>query len=135
MKNTVIATIEFYFKGKKFTPSISIDLNEHLQLKSDFPNLCALIASTNKIDHYSYEYEMMQAEEIQYTNPEGLVANHISNGELNIDEFLIAWQDNQVSSKLLLIAERHMELKDLGQYPELLQALLDAYKLGKLDAI
>ncbi len=133
MKNSVTATIEFYFKGEKFSPSIRIDLNEHCQLNNGFPNLHALIASNNQIDHYSYEYEMMQAEIIKYSKADGLVADYIVNGELNIDNFITAWQEYQILKKLVLIAETHMDINNLEQHPALQNALLAAYKLGKLD--
>ncbi len=133
MKNIVTATIEFYFKGEKLSPSITIDLNEHLQISGSFPNLHALISSYNKIDHYSYEYEMMQSEIIKYSGAYGLVANYIVNGELDIENFVSAWQQKKIVNKLATIAEKYMAIKDLEQHPDLNNALMEAYNLGKTD--
>lgn len=131
MKNIITASIEFYFKGEKFQPSITIDLNDKLQASDYFPDICALIATANNIDHYSYEYEMMQAATIKFTAVEGLVSRFIENGVLNTADFINAWQDSNAQDKLLSIAQQHMDINDLSQHPELNAALIAAYNLGK----
>ncbi|MFV1982010.1 MAG: hypothetical protein ACC657_00600 [Thiohalomonadales bacterium] len=135
MKNIITATIEFNFKGETFTPSITIDLNEHVLSNNYFPDLCALIATANNIDHYSYEYEMMQAQKIKFSNAIGFVENFVEGNELNIENFTSAWHDKIVKEKLVLIAESYMDVKDLSQHPDLENALLEAYNLGKKEGL
>jgi len=130
MKNTVTATIEFYFKGNKFSPSITIELDPHLHSGGGWPNLYPVIASQNNIDLYSYEYEMMLSETPVFSDATGLVADFIINGMLDIQAFENAWQENNILVKLLEIAQQHMDITDFQQNPALKQALLDAYATG-----
>lgn len=131
MKNIVTASIHFSFKGERHTPSITIELDQHLQSTGEFPDLYPLIARENNFDMYSYEYEMMQAEQIQFTNAEGLVNDFITDGVLDIDAFKLSWQENHILNELLSVAEQHLNIKDFSQHDELKHALMAAYLLGK----
>ena len=135
MKNIVTASVEFYFKGEKFSPSITIVLDEHLEGNAslDTDNLFSIIAKENNIGMYSYEFEMMQAETIKFQHVEGFVESYIVEGTLDMKAFAAVWHENNALSKLLHIAESHMNITDFEQHTELKQALLAAYQLGKLD--
>lgn len=134
MKNIITATIEFSFKGERLSPSLTLELGVYLKSTGSMPDLYMLIAKENNFDLYSYEYEMMQAEAIQFSNPDGLIENFINAGVLDVENFEAAWQEQHALSKLLEIAEDHLNITDFGQQSELKQALLAAYQLGKLDA-
>lgn len=131
MKNIITASVHFSFKGKRHSPSITIELEKYINSTGELPNLCQLIAKKNSFDMYSYEYEMMQSEEIVFTEPSGLVENFITDGKLDIDAFIAAYLEEKVLEKLVLITERHMLINDLSEHPELKQALLEAHQLGK----
>jgi hypothetical protein len=131
MKNIVTASIHFSFKGKRHSPAITIELDKHLLSTGKFPNLYPLIAKANNFDMYSYEYEMMQAEPIKFSDAQGLVENYIVDGQLNLDAFESAWHENKTLEKLLQIAEQHLEINDFSQHPDLKAALLEAYNAGK----
>lgn len=134
MKNTLTASIHFSFKGKELSPSITVELDPYLEGSGSFPNLCALIAQANNHDLYSYEYEMMQAADIIYSDAQGLVADFINDaGQLDIAAFEASWNENKALTKLLSIAEEHMNISDFSQHIELKKALFDAYLLGKKD--
>jgi len=89
MKNIVTASVEFYFKGEKFLPSITIELDKHLKGNAvlDSDNLYSFIAKENNIGMYSYEFEMMQAEAIKFQHVEGFVENYIAEGILDMKAF------------------------------------------------
>lgn len=131
MKNIVTATIKFSFKGENHNSSLTLDLNDYMRTSGIFPELRPLIAKENNFDLYSYEYEMMQAEEIIFSDAQGLVEKFIENGTLDIDAFVAAYIEDKVLEKLVLITERHMLINNLSEHPELKQALLEAYQLGK----
>ncbi len=134
MKNTLTASIHFSFKGKELSPSMTVELEPYLEGAGTFPNLCSLIAKANNHDAYSYEYEMMQATEIKYSDAQGLVAEFINNeGQLDVNAFEAAWNENKALIKLLSIAEDHMKITDFSDHIELKKALLEAYRLGKKD--
>lgn len=134
MKNIVTATIHFSFKGINHSPSITIELDKHLQSTRKIPDLHPLIAKENNFDLYSYEYEMMQAEDITFSNAEGLIKNFILDGILDTEAFETNWKENNILEMLATITERHMGINDLTQHPELKNALLNAYNIGKLDS-
>lgn len=131
MKNTITASIHFSFKGEKYSPAITIELDEYLQSSDKIPNLYPLIAKENDFDLYSYEYEMMQAQEIVFSNAQGFVADFIHNGLLDFEAFQAAFFENKVLNQLQNIAKEKMQIGDLQQHPDLKQALLKAYHLGK----
>lgn len=131
MKNIVTASIHFSFKGERHTPSITIELDRYIKATGNLPDLCQMIARENNFDMYSYEYEMMQAEEIKYSDAKGLVQDFITDGALDIDAFTLSWQENKALNELLSIAEEHLDIKDFSQHDELKQALMAAYLLGK----
>ena len=130
-KNNLTLSIEFYFKGKQFNPSLTIDLNKVMSISGCFANFYSLIATNNNIDLYSYEYEMMQAEELKATNAEGLVASYVKHGKLNIVEFEEAWNQQKIVLAMNDIAKCHMNIDVLNDHPNLKEALLSAYKLGQ----
>ena len=130
MKNSVIARVEFYFKGEKYTPSLEIDLDELMSRNGSLNNLHHSIATANNIDAYSYEYEMMLAEEISFEQAEGMVAEFIVDGQLDLDSFGVKWSEIQVLEKVRTIAERCVGVKDLETKPKLKAALITAYLAG-----
>ncbi len=133
MKNTITASIHFSFKGKEHSPSLTVELEPYLEGAGSFPNLCSLIARANNHDLYSYEYEMMQATDIKYSDAQGLIAEFINDGQLDVEAFEAAWNENKALIKLLTVAEEHMNITDFSQHSELKKALLAAYMLGRKD--
>ncbi|MCW8899611.1 MAG: hypothetical protein OQK75_03920 [Gammaproteobacteria bacterium] len=131
MKNIITASIHFSFKGKRHTPSITIELDKYISTTGALPNLCQLIAKENNFDMYSYEYEMMQAEPIKFSNAQGLITHFINDDSLDIEAFYTAWNENNILNTLQDIAKEHMQIDDLKAQPELSQALLQAYLAGK----
>lgn len=131
MKNSFVASVEFYFKGEKYTPSARIDLDRLMETSGGIPSLYALLARENGIDLYSYQYEVMQVEDIRYSEVEGFVADFIHNGELDVQGFMDKWQEEKVLADLAAIARRCLGVKDLAQQPELANALREAFQLGR----
>ncbi len=131
MGNCVTASVEFYFKGEKLSASIRLDLDCHMQTTGKSPDLYPLLTKAINLNLYSYEYEMMQAETIIFSHAKGLVAEHTNNGILEIEAFKTAWTENQLFKKLQVIARQYLPIDDIHQQPELKNALLEAYQLGK----
>jgi hypothetical protein len=131
MSNHITASVEFYFKGEKLTSSIELALDPHMEATGELPELYPLLAQAINLGFYSYEYEMMQAEAIVYSNGKGLVAEHINEGCLDLETFRKIWLENSVIEKLQTIAQQHLPTEDLQQNSGLKNALLDAYRLGK----
>jgi hypothetical protein len=130
MNNIVKASVIFCFKGESHSPSITLELDKYLEINASIPDLYPLIAKANNHDLYSYEYEMMQAENIVFSDAEGLVADFVIDGRLDMAGFQAAWQESVLLNQLQEIAQRIMSVDDIQQQAELKQALIEAYQLG-----
>ena len=130
MSNQITASVEFYFKGKKFSPAVELDIDQYMRTSGKLPVLYPLLARSINIDPYSYEYEMLEAEPVLFNNASGLIAQYIEAGVLDFDAFKIAWTETQALEKLQAIAQENLGVADIEQQPELKNALLQAYQLG-----
>lgn len=131
MKNSFVASVEFYFKGEPYTPSVRLDLDQLMETTGGLPSLYTLIARENGIDLYSYQYEVMETEEIRFREVEGFVAEFIHNGELDTQGFVDKWHEVKLQEDLAAIAQRCMDVEELAQHPQLQRALQEAYELGQ----
>lgn len=108
-----------------------IDLDTDIQTKGGFDSLYPLLANSNNIDLYSYEYEMMLAEELIFSGATGLAEAFLEDGKFDLAGFQQAVHDEGVTQVLSEIASTHLSVDDLSSQPDLKAALLEAYKLGQ----
>jgi len=130
-KNQITASVEFHFKGEKIVACIDLDLDLIMQSNLEFPDLYPLLAHTIDLDVYSYEYEMLQAGEIKFSEAKGSAADFLRAKVFEIDAFKHSWRENEKLQKVSDIAERHMNIRDLNREPKLKAALLEAYAQGE----
>ena len=135
MKNTVNASIEFHYRGELYSTSVTVDLdqlmeNQRGENSATLPLLHNLLATKIGIDKYSYQYEMLLAEDIQFTEAQGIAENHLLDGQFDIPGFEHAWRENKMLQRLQLIATQRLEIDDIEQHPALKSALLEAYQAG-----
>jgi hypothetical protein len=131
MKNSIEAHIDFSFKGETYSLSSNIDLDQLMEHDLSFPSLHAILARDNKIDTFSYLYEVMLEAEIRFADAQGIAADFLSDGDFNQDAFIAAWQENRDLALLQPIASRELGIADLNQHQGLKNALVQAYNLGK----
>ncbi len=131
MSNHITASVEFYYKGEKFFAAIELDLDQYMEKAGCLPDLYPLLAQSINLGIYSYEYEMMQAEVISFSNAKGLAIEHLSEDAFDFESFKLAWVENQVFEKLQEIAQRTLSIDDLSKQLEVQNALMEAYRLGK----
>lgn len=131
MTNSITISIEFFFKGEKLSPSMVIDLDDHIKHKKTTESFLPLLATSNGIDHYSYEYEMLHAEELVFSNPQGLARAFLNEGYFDFEGFEQAWREERIAEAVARIAKEHCDVDDLSTQPELKAALIEAYKLGQ----
>jgi len=130
MTNRITISVDFYFKGKKLNPSVELDIDQYMQSTGKLPATYPLLARSIDIGPYSYEYEMMEAETIVFSNASGLIAQYVTDGKLDFEAFKTAWAETQTLEKLQQIAQQHLSVDDIMQQPDLKSALLQAYQLG-----
>lgn len=130
MKNSIDAHLEFSFKGETHALSATIDL-DRLPQDNALPSIHALLARQGGIDTYSYQYEIMQEEDIRFDNPHGLAAEFLQDGHFDLAAFAERLRADKLAAALQSIAEHEMGIADLEQHPQLKNSLLQAYRLGE----
>ncbi|NOY62397.1 MAG: hypothetical protein GXP10_04450, partial [Gammaproteobacteria bacterium] len=113
MSNQVKLVVEFSFKGETHSPSIEVDLDQLMARDGRLPDFYPLIARQNSIDSYSYEYEMMLAEEIQCIARQGMAFDCIDNGLLDTEVFEKCWRESRKLTILQAIASKHLAIENL----------------------
>lgn len=133
MKNSVVASVEFYFKGERYAPSLQLDLDKLMQKRGELENLHHAIAMANRINAYSYEYEMMLAEELSFSEPTGLAVEFLHDGEFDLQGFTARWEEERILEKVRPIAEQCVGVFDLDAKPKLKASLIAAYRAGMAE--
>lgn len=131
MGNRITIAVEFDFKGQHYAPSASIDLDQIMRSNGTIPNLCSSLARLNDIDLYSYEFEVMESLEMQFTNAQGVAAECLQNGVFDKEEFVKRWHQEQQLKALSEVAKQYLQIEVLAQQPQLQAALLAAFELGR----
>ena len=131
MSNYITASVEFYFKGEKHGASIELDMDQHMHASGKLPDLYPILAKAMDLGAYSYEYEMMLAETIMFSDAKGLITDFVSEGILDLAAFNNAWAESIIIEKLQDIAKQYLSIDDINQQPDLKSALLAAYQQGK----
>ncbi len=128
--NKITARIEFSFKGKEHKPSVILDLDEIMTKGSTIPPLHQYIASLNNIDNYSYEYEMLLAEDIIFSDAEGEVTHFIQNDHFDQVAFERDWHEHALLNKLAPMIKQQLDIDNINQHPELKSVIISAYQIG-----
>jgi len=120
--------MEFYFKGDRHDLSAIIDMDVCMRHHEPMQHIYHTLAAENGIGSHSYELDVMAMEPICFSEPRGLVADFICNGELDIEGFYKVWQQERISSVLQPIARKHLGIENLNEHPEVKAALFEAYE-------
>jgi len=135
MENTVILTIPFSFKGKNFTPSIKIDLDEFCKTNKNMEALYHIVATENNIDSYSYEYEVLHASAFHFSDATGMAKNYLSNGKFNLESYKEDISTIKILNTLQNIAKEVMNIDKLEDHKTLQLALQKAFEAGKQNIV
>jgi hypothetical protein len=131
MANTIKAQIFFSFQGKHYSPELEINLDQVLEAGQDFSRLHEQLAQANGIDTYSYEFEVMESCDIEFSNATGLATEFLSNsGQFDLEGFSQALNSNQTQQNLLKLAQAHMQIDSLDEIEGLQAALEAAFLAG-----
>jgi hypothetical protein len=124
-------SLTFCFKGETYTPRTTIDLDALMEAAGELPCFYNYLAEVSHISPYSYEHDVMMMEELEFESAEGLAANHLHGDTFDSEAFQAAWHEQKLLANLQAIAARHMGVDDLPAQPQLQQALVAAYRLGR----
>jgi len=131
MMNEITAYIEFNFKGEILKPSVVLDLDSLMYQHGAIPQLYSMLAKLNNIDSYSYEYEMMVMEEVQFSDAKGWVTDFVKDNHFDQDGFEQHWHEQQLLNSLTPLIKTKLDIEDIHQHDDLKSVLLAAIKAGK----
>lgn len=133
MNNTLRARLACSFKGETYQLESTIDLDRCLGEAGEAPDFHLLLAKAGGIDPYSYLYEVLEAHEIQFSDPTGIATLSCRDGQFDWPQFARHRREDQAVQVVRAIAEQAMGVRDLDQHADLKAALLAAYRAGKGD--
>ena len=131
MKNSIKVTIPFSFKGVEHKPSAIIDLDIFIQGEQTIDNTFQLVANENKIDNFSYEYEVLESSPKIFSDPTGIASEFLTENDFDLEGFKQQLLSGNALQKVQTIASNILNIDDLENNKDIKQALLEAYKAGK----
>jgi len=126
--NAVEASLEFFFKGRRHTPSSVIPLDACMRHEDPIVHMYNLLAVDNGIGTYSHEFDIMVLEPLHFANPIGLATGFVKDGLLDLEGYREAWLAQSVLEVLKPIATKHLGITDLDEHPDIKAALIAAYQ-------
>jgi hypothetical protein len=127
--NTIRARLAFSFQGETHELDSVIDLDRCLG--GEAPNFHRLLAQAAGIDPYSYLYEILESDEIEFSDATGVAVRSCRDGRFDWSQFERDLAEERDWPAVRAIAERIMGARDLDAAPDLKAALLAAYRAGK----
>ena len=131
MKNRVRVSATFSFRGETHHPEMVLDLDHFLSEERTLDDLYPMLAAANGIGTYSYEYEVLEMAPLHFDRAEGLAADFVTDGRLDLEGLRAAFQEAGRRSLLKSIARQKMGVDDPSSVPGLLEALQEAYETGR----
>jgi len=128
--NAIDVRSEFSFKGEEYSLIATLDLDWMIERRLDPETLHQWLAEAHGIDTYSYLFEVMEVDPVVFANPRGLAVQFHDADSFDFEGYAKSHRLGNIVSTLQTIASREMGIEDLAQYPQLQQALLQAYQLG-----
>ena len=127
MKDSVTVTVPFSFKGQVLSPSLSLNLAQHSV--ASLSNIIHLVATENKIDSYSYEYEVLESSAVVFSNATAGASAFLSGTEFDIKAYYQWLDSKQVGLHLQAIVAQ--ALGDGAWNKDLEAVLYQAYEYGR----
>lgn len=126
--NTVRARLSFSFKGEDIALESIIDLDRCDDEAA--PNFHHWLARAGDIDPYSYQYEVLESEEIAFDQPTGLAVACCAAGCFDWPTFVLLRKEERDLEVVRAVALRTLGISDIDADAKLKAALLAAYRAG-----
>lgn len=129
MKNSIKVSSKFDFRGETHTPELVLDLDE--MIAREEPDYHLLLANANGIGLYSYEYEVLESSELDFSEATGEAVGFLRDGRFDFEGFRKHCEMQRELEELGNIARQHLGVEILEQESPLREALIAAYRLGQ----
>ena len=128
--NTIRARLSFSFKGEDIELESIVDLDCCDCDDEATPNFHQWLARAGNIDPYSYQYEVLESEEIVFDQPTGLAVDCCAEGYFDWAAFVALRREARDLEVVRTVAQKNLGIDDLGAQGLLKAALLAAYRAG-----
>ena len=132
IRNSIIASLQFDFRGQTFTPSIEVNLDQFMLRQHGIHELYDMLGASIGLDSYRHEYDVMVLQDICFSEPVGLVSAFVEAGRLDFKGFNNAWQESEIMKIIRPVALKHLAITDLDQHPDIRNALMESYRSGQV---
>lgn len=129
-QNSITVTIPFSFKGQEYTPSAIIDMDVYTQRNQNFNSLFHMVAQENKIDRFSYEFEVLESSPLFFSQATGAAVSFLLENKFDLDGYIEDRKTRDVQEKLQNIASEILQVDKLEENEPLANALIQAYQAG-----
>lgn len=129
--NTIRARMTLSFKGEIHELETTLDLDPCLGEPGQAPDFHRILARAAGIDSYSYLYEVLESEEITFSEPTGLAVQAYEEGVFDWPRFEEALREEKDWQTVRAIAANHLGNRDLDGDANLRAALLAVYWAGR----
>lgn len=128
IRNSIRARLTFSFKGEDIALESIIDLDRCDDEAT--PNFHQWLARAGNIDPYSYQYEVLESEEIAFDQPTGLAMGCCAEGGFDWLAFVSLRKEERDLEVVRDVARQTLGSDDLDADARLKAALLAAYRAG-----
>jgi hypothetical protein len=128
IRNTIRARLTFSFRGEDIALESIIDL-DHCDDEAT-PHFHQWLARAGNIDPYSYQYEVLESEEIAFDQPTGLAVACCADGCFDWAAFVALRREARDLEVVRAVARQTLGIDDLDAQGKLKAALLAAYRAG-----
>ena len=132
--NSLRIRASFSFKGEAHELDTVIDLECSHSEAGETPNFHLLLARACGIDPYSYLYEVLESHELEFFEATGAAAEACRDGGFDWAQFEQARRSQGDWESVRTLAEQTLTPQELDARPELMLALLAAYRAGRASA-
>lgn len=132
--NSLRIRASFSFKGEAFALDTVIDLDRSHSEAGETPNFHLLLARACGIDPYSYLYEALESHDLEFFQATGAAAEACHDGVFDWAQFERERRIQDDWGSVRNLAEQTLTRQELDARPELMLALLAAYRAGRASA-
>lgn len=129
--NRIRARLACSFQGRDYDLDTLIDLDAARFAQGEPPDFHRVLAEAAGIDTYSYLYEVVEMQDIEFSEATGEAARHCHGGVFDWCGFQQARPAAVALQRVQDIAAQHLGIGDLAGQPQLRAALLAAYRAGE----
>ncbi|MDX8387705.1 MAG: hypothetical protein R8M46_04110 [Ghiorsea sp.] len=129
--NSIVIKVEFYFKGEKFEPCATVDLDRYFQAQQTIQFCYVTLAKAGNIGLHSHELDIMTMEPLTFVKATGLAEQFLVDGEFDWAGAEKAWLASKEMEHIISIANKFFSVEYIEEHPKLAAALQEAYSLGR----